>query len=469
MTTRMNSRATAPTTRLTRRRYLAHALAGSGGAGLLAALAACSAPGPASGSAGPAANAQPVTIRFPDDASSPTDAAFADEFAKRFNAKYAPRITAQLESFPDPDWGKRYEKWVTMAVSGTMPEIVWLCCTYIRPFMLKGLVMELDKFIKRDWKPSDLDDFYKGPFDGMKVDGKQLGIPVYVNTNIMFVNKGHLREAGLQYPSETWGKNDFQDLVIKLTRRTGPTSADRWGYDMSFTGLDRNVTFICNNGGEPHDPKDGPVVTKLTYDDPKTVDGLQFLHDLIWKHQVSPTSSDQRGGVGSADAFVQGKIAVYMDATGTGATINTKAPANNLDWDFLPLPKGPGGYGARISMDGYMIDRSTKYAEQAWVVLRELASTDSQQLRAQLARRQPPRKSAAIAWEKAYEGKNARLGRLMAETARPDPRSFWKDADQVAGIIGQYMSATMLRNEMTVAQAMKQAMEDVRGYYAGNK
>ncbi len=469
MTTQMNSRATAPTTRLTRRRYLAHALAGSGGAGLLAALAACSAPGPAGGSAGPAANAQPITIRFPDDASSPTDAAFADEFAKRFNAKYAPRITAQLESFPDPDWGKRYEKWVTMAVSGTMPEIVWLCCTFIRPFMLKGLVMELDKFIKRDWKPADIDDFYKGPYEAFKIEGKQLAIPVYINVVIMFVNNNLLKQAGMPYPDENWNKDKFLDYVVKLTKHTAPREANPWGFDMGFTALDRNVSFIWAWGGEPHDPKDGPIVTKLTYDNPKTIEALQFLHDLAWKYQVSPLKDSERGGLGREDAFIQGKTAIYLEATGNAANISTKGPTVGLDWDFAPLVKGPAGYGSRISTDGYMIDKSTKYAEQAWTVLRELSSTETQELRAQLARRQPPRKSAAGAWEKVYPGKNAKLGRLMAESGRPDARAFWKDADQVAAIVSKYMTATMIDNTMDVAQAMKQAMEDVRGYYAGNK
>lgn len=287
---------------------------------------------------------------------------------------------------------------------------------------------------------------------------------MYVNTNVNFVNKGHLKEAGLPYPDESWDRSKFLDYMVKLTKRGG----ERWGYDMRFAGVDRNVTFIWNNGGEPHDPKDGPVVTKLTYDDAKTIDGLQFLHDLLWKQQVSPKSNDERGGLNEQDAFIAGKTAFYMDATGSGATIMTKA-ANNLDWDFAPLVKGPGGYGARISTDGYMIDKNAKNADQAWTVMKELTSPETESLRATMAKRQPARKSVATSWEKGYEGKNAKLGRVMAETAKADARAFWKDASQVEPIVAKYMQATFLRNEMTVAQAMKQAMEEVRGYYAGKK
>jgi ABC-type glycerol-3-phosphate transport system substrate-binding protein len=452
----------------TRRRVLA--LLGAGVAGPLGALAGCAGPG-STGSSGapgageqPAPGAQPVSIRYPYDPGSALDSAFADEFNKRFSAKY-PAITPQPDAWPDPDWSKRYEKWVAMAVAGTMPEIVWLCCTYLRPFMFKGLVAQLDQYIKRDWKPAEVDDFFKGPYEAMKIEGKQMGLPVYINTVLMFVNMNYLREAGLAYPDESWDKSKLADYAVKLNKRTG----DRWGFDMGFNAIDRNIAFIWSNGGEPHDPKDGPVVTKLTYDDPKTIDALQWLHDLPWKAQVSPVRDDQRGGLGREDAFIAGKTAIYLEATGNAGNISTKGPANNLDWDFLPLTKGPGGYGARISTDGYMLDKQTKVAEQAWTLLRELTSSETQSLRAQLNRLQPPRKSAAATWEKVYEGKNAKLGRTMAETARADPRAFWKDADQVGAIVQKYMDATMIANSMDVGQALKQAMDEVRGYYAANQ
>jgi multiple sugar transport system substrate-binding protein len=445
---------------VTRRAVLVRGLrSGAAAMGVLGALTACR-PGDLGGTEKPNVAAPPATIRWPEG-TGPLEIEFADEFNKRVNAKYGPKITAVMEPFPDPDWRQRYEKWTAMAVAGTMPEVVFLCCTFIRPFMIKGLVSELDKYIKRDWKQAEIDDFYKGPMDGMKVDGKQMGIPAYVNMVISYVNKNHVKAAGLTYPDENWDRNKFLEFVTRLHKPGGT----QWGFDMSHAALDRNISFIWANGGEPHDPKDGPLVTKLTYDDPKTIDALQFVHDLIWKHQVSPATNDQRGGQGNEDTFINGRSAIYMQASGNAANISTKAPGTGLDWDFLPLVKGPGGHGARMSIDGYMIDKTSPVQDQAWTVVRELVSTETQILRAERRRLQPPRKSAALAWEKAYEGKNAKLARIMADTARPDPRAFWKDADQVGAIMGNYMNATLIRNEMPVAQAMRQAMAEVRGYY----
>ena len=123
------------------------------------------------------------------------------------------------------------------------------------------------------------------------------------------------------------------------------------------------------------------------------------------------------------------------------------------------------GHGARVSMDGYMIARDTKIPGESWLVLKELVSTEVNILRAELKRLQPPRRSAAAAWEKNYEGKQARLGRVMAETSRPDARAFWKDADQVGVIVGNHLSATFYRNEYGPAEALRRIVADVHAYY----
>ena len=427
-----------------------------------AALLGCGAPG--GGSEQPAASGQPVTVRFVNDVGTPTADAFNAEAIKRIAETYGGRVTAQVEGFPDPDWAKRYEKFTAMALASSLPEVVLLCCQFIRPFMIAGLAADLDAYIRKDWKQADADDFYKPQYEAFKIEGKQRAIPVSVNVNVMFVNRNLLKQAGLAYPADDWTRAQFQDYVLKLTNK----STGVWGFDMSFAGADRNCTWIYNNGGEPHDPTDGPVVTKLTYDAPKTVEGLQFLHDQLWKHQVAPKSDADRGGLTRDDAFLAGKLGIVMDAaSSTGGNYFLKAPAAGLDWDFLPLPKGPGGYGARVSTDGYLIDKSTRYGDQAWAVLKELVGPGLNTVRGEVQRVQPGRRSAFPAFEKGFEGRTVRLAKLMAETGRADPRAFWKDAVTVEALVRKYFEASLLRNEQPLPAAMTAAMQEVRGYYGG--
>jgi ABC-type glycerol-3-phosphate transport system substrate-binding protein len=453
----------------TRRRVLRGTMAGAAG-GLATLLAACA--GPGSGGAGQAqgqsqsTGTAPATIRYTDDNSEPSRA-FGVEIAKRIAQKH-PNITAVHEVFSGSSWKERSEKYTAMAIAGEMPEIVWFSATFLRPALMKGFVRELDSYIKKDWKQSDIDDFYKGPWEGMKIDGKQMAVPVTINNNIMYVNLNHLREAALPYPGDSWTREQFLDYTQKLLKRGGG-GVERWAYDMPFDNLDRNVSWILMNGGEPHDTKDGPQVTKLTYDTQRAIDGLQFIHDLRWKHQVSPITADQRAGLGMEDAFIQGKTSIFMVATNNAANIAAKAPASGLEWDFLTLPRGAGGQGARVSMDGWVIDKASKVADQAWTVLREISSAETTQLFAEVRRFTSPRRSGHQHWEKAYGGKTARVGRPLAESARADPRAFWKDSDMVGGIMEKHVQATMNRNEVGVAEAMRQAMSEVRGYYGSGR
>ena len=89
----------------------------------------------------------------------------------------------------------------------------------------------------------------------------------------------------------------------------------------------------------------------------------------------------------------------------------------------------------------------------------------SQRRPRQLQRQQPSRKSVVSAFEKGYEGKTARLAKVMADTARADPRAFWKDAVLVEAIVKKGFTASIIRNEEPVAAAMKHAMDEVRGFY----
>ena len=447
---------------VTRRRFARGAGALATGGASTAVLSACGAAG-GSGSTADAisASAAPVPIRWTAEVGTPTVDAFNADTIKRIQQKYNGKIDVKVEPHPDPDWAIRYQRYTAMALANSLPEVITLCCQFIRPFMVAGLALNLDNMIRKDWKAADVDDFYKTQYEAFKVDGKQMGIPVYANVNIMFVNRNLLKEAGLAYPSDDWTKAQFLDYCMKLNK-----PGRQWAFDMGFDSADRNCTWIYNNGGEPHDPKDGPVVTKLTYDSPKAVEGLEFLRDLLHKHQVSPKNNDARGGLDRNNAFLSGKTAIIMDAaSSTGSTLFNQAPAAGLDWDFFPLPKGPNGHGARVSTDGFMIDKAAKHPDHSWAVMKELTNAEGNISRGQLQRQQPARRSVFSAFEKGYEGKTARLAKVMAESGRADPRAFWKDAVTVETFVKKGFTASIVNNEQPVAAAMKQAMDEVRGYY----
>src|SRR6266542_2571378 len=130
-----------------RRHLLARGLTLGGAAGM--ALAACGAPGSSGGDA-ISQSATPVKIRWTAEVGTPTVDAFNADTIKRVQQKYNGKIDIQVEPHPDPDWAIRYQRYTTMALSNSLPEVITLCCQFIRPFMIAGLAMNLDNVIKKD-------------------------------------------------------------------------------------------------------------------------------------------------------------------------------------------------------------------------------------------------------------------------------------------------------------------------------
>lgn len=430
-----------------------------------AAAVGCAAPRGGAETASPLA--APVTVRLPNSDPTPTN----DQYFARIAARVGDTYNGQIRLVNEPwlgSWTERYEKWMAQAIAGDAPDVMWLCCELLRPYFSSGNAQALDQYVKRDWKKGEADDFYKGMWEGMQLDKKQYAIPVYANTPTIFVNLSHAKEAGLPAPPEDWGPARFLEYATKLTRR----EADRWGFMMSnYNQPNRHVLFVWAWGGEVHDPKDGPVVTRLTYDAPKTIEALQFVHDLIWKHRVAPPDDAARGGLGAQPAFEQGKAALYLDgAHVTGSFLRRQQQDGSFDWDIAMPVVGPmGGKGARIGNDGYMLWKGGRQPDQAWTVVKELYSAELQQARAELTASRPAVRSAQVHWEKQFPGKNLKAMRLLGETARPDPNAYWKDSATVNAIIVKHLQAAFERNEVTVADACAKAMAEIRGYYAAAK
>ena len=425
------------------------------------AVASCAPQG--AGGAEPAGGlpASPVSLRFPYDP-TPTNTAYFDRIKAQLNDKYSGKIQIAQDAWAE--WGEMYTKWTTQAVAGDAPDVIVLCCQYVRPYFSQGQAAELDPYIRRDWKKGEANDFYRGMWEGMQLDKKQYAIPVYANTPSIFVNRAHLKDAGMAPPPDDWNAARFLEYATRLNR----PDREQWGFQLSnWMSTNRHVPFVWAWGGEVHDPKDtGNPITRLTYDHPKTIEALQFLHDLIWKLRLAPATNTDRGGLGAQPAFEQGKVALYLDGAHVlGAFKRRQEADSSFDWDIAYPVKGPAGYGGRIGNDGYMIWRGSRYQEQAWSIIKEINTPELQQARAEITASRPAVKSAQVHFEKQFPGKNMQPMRLLGETARPDPQAYWKDSSQVSNILVKHLQASFERNEISIAEACRLAMAEVRAHY----
>jgi multiple sugar transport system substrate-binding protein len=436
-------------TMTTRRRYLATIGVAAAGS----ALAACGPAGSGGGESGSGTSAGPVTLTLWDRTTSEGYQPFVDAWLPKFNQKYSGKITLQYEPRPD-SWN---EKLTTAIVAGTPPDLAAVYGTWFRDAQEKGQVIALDKFIKA--AKLDADDFVQGIYKAMNIHGNQVGVPQYINTNTVYYNKEVFKRVGVALPAENWTQDQFLDAAQKLTR--GPLDRrETWGLSLSFGSITDRVISLCwGAGAQYNDPKNPDV---FTFNQPANVKALQWVHDLIWRHRLVARSNDDRGGLSQDDAFLTaGSVAMVVDGTHKIASAQWKQ-SSTAGWDIAGLPKGPGGRGERLSMDGYAIPQGAKHADASWTAIQEITSKEANKMRAEIMGYLPARKSQFESWTSALPDKRLKSA-LPSDEARVGPDNVWPQAKDVTDAVNVVWKKVFSTNEVSVQDGLKQMHEAVVG------
>ena len=122
------------------------------------------------------------------------------------------------------------------------------------------------------------------------VDGELYAIPYQNSTPLLYYNKEHFKEAGLdpEKPPQTWA--ELVDAAKKLTK------ADRMGFGLpegyDYMGWIMEALSMSNGGRYFNEEYGGEVY----YDTPSMLGAAQFVEDLVFKHKVMPQGVVEGGG-----------------------------------------------------------------------------------------------------------------------------------------------------------------------------
>jgi len=132
------------------------------------------------------------------------------------------------------------------------------------------------------------------------VDGRIYGVPVNAAANAIWYHKDLTARQNVTLPDGPWTWDQLLPLAQKLTLRDPRSNkVTQWGL---FIDWDPNYKqFIRQWGGRMF--SEGGA--RCTIDSPECIAAIQFMHDLIYRYQVSPRPSDEdamsaAGGWGSA-------------------------------------------------------------------------------------------------------------------------------------------------------------------------
>lgn len=188
-----------------------------------------------------------------------------------------------------------------------------------------------------------LQQFVQGVLPYASVNEKTYGIPYDDPQAIgLAINAKHVEEAGLSVDVEAfkqWGWDNLRETALALTQRQGDR-VQRPGMHVSADWLQVLTWLYSNNTGFFQGNADGGNVVVNNPDAQAT---LQFLADMVTEDKVS---GDPSPYVNSANLFVQGRASmavVNADAINHAVRVHSAQQAPDLQFHWLPLPKGPSG------------------------------------------------------------------------------------------------------------------------------
>lgn len=279
-----------------------------------------------------------------------------------FEAAY-PHIKIETQHAP---WSSYFDRIQTQMAGGTAPDVMFL--NNIPSYAARGALMPLDDLIEKSG--FDISPYYEELLRVFSYNGKLYGLPRDNDTTILYYNKDLFDAAGVAYPDGNWTWKEFLEAAQKLTVRDARGRVLQYGVVLESN---KYFNFIHQNGADIFDDNMNP--TKFTMDDPKAIEAMQFMADLINKYEVAPSFAQMLQLGNSTELFQTGRVAMAMT---NAARIPTFQQAD-FRWGVAPLPAGPDGIRANsMSGAGYVISANTKHPEEAWTFLQFLAGEEGQ-------------------------------------------------------------------------------------------
>jgi multiple sugar transport system substrate-binding protein len=200
-------------------------------------------------------------------------------------------------------------------------------------------------------------------------------LPLDSNPSAMFVNRDLFAQSGVALPASSWKAPNWAwtDFLAAARSLTKPgASPDQMVFGAAVAdNLKTPAIAVWGYGGDLFDKE----LTRSTLDSPRAIEALQFMADLVVKHNVNP-SPRQLQGTGVAALFGTGRIAMLAQGQQLGYTRTLSANPPAFSWGLVALPKGPAGRFALNIGAAYALTKGSKQPDAGWEVLKFISSPE---------------------------------------------------------------------------------------------
>ncbi|MEM2001261.1 MAG: sugar ABC transporter substrate-binding protein [Candidatus Methanomethylicaceae archaeon] len=366
------------------------------------------------------------------------------DLADMFHEKH-PNIVVDVQAVPATTWAEYFDKIATMIAGGSPPDLARIAIEGVQLCATKGLMLPIDKYVSRDKEELQefFDDVHPALIEVFRYEGKIYMLPIEWNNMVIFYNTKIFEKNGIARPSKDWTKEDFLEIARKLTQDfDGDDRIDQYGFEIPIQYFAGAMPWIFNAGATFLTPD----WKKPLVNDPKCVDAVQFMRDLIWEHKVAPPAPTSLDPLYAH--FSSGQIAMMG---GGRWPVLQFVNAGMYDFDVQLWPKWRDQV-TEFGVGGVAIMQATKNPDAAWEFVKFTTSKESMIYWTKLGWCVPARRSIAYS-DAMYElpPKHAELYYDSLNNARavPSPPQY----NQVENIFLRYLGE-VLANERDAREAM---------------
>ncbi len=306
--------------------------------------------------------------------------------------KMYPEVTVKLQP-PAEDFNN---KLLVAYAGGTPPDSGVTGLSTFRAFIGKKVFKSLQDHIDADADVKGwLKDYVPAAIQGYGYQGKLYAAPTVNESIVLFYNADAIREAGLTPPREIesdpqkWNWDTLVTYAKAINKGTGSRRA-RYGIIATGNKSSDGVFGISETWGNLAYARGGHFLDddgeKCIFNTPETVEAVQWVTDLTFKHDVQPNVADSASaGVLDRAYFQSGQIGMviqgeYFRRYLWGSGKPSAGIPFNYDLAMMPFCPATGKRTNIYHGNGSFMVSQTKNPTATWEWLKTIFSKEAQEI-----------------------------------------------------------------------------------------
>ena len=348
------------------------------------------------------------------------------KFVKEDFERKHPGVTVEF-NFISGTSGVR-DKLKTAAAADSSPDASHASVAFVRSLWDAGLLEDLTPYAAKTpdvAMPKFLDQalFYN------QKNGKVYGLPMEgPDADAFFYNRAHFQEVGLDPSPDKTGKWTYDDLVAAATKLTKGSGGDVQRRGMLPHGISTgNVAAWLYTNGATWYGKDN---LSVAFNTAQGIQVIEYLLDLRKRFGDPPNYA----GISGDQQFYQQKTSIVPQGNYNVHVVRGFAP--EVEFDMMPLPKGPAGKGpsTKVWMNQVIMPKNAKNKDLGWLFMAYYSGKETIAKRMTLLNRMGPRKDffESAEWKEETKKIPALIqAPKIAATAGQYPFIMYTEVDEV--------------------------------------